>query len=77
MITELEIAAAVKTLGGTEAGRVALQALTPWLEDVGATLDQHSRRAVMTLLLAVWLNSTRTAIDAMREAISEPAIAGK
>jgi hypothetical protein len=72
VITELEIFAAVKTLAGTEAGQDALRALTPWLENIGPTLDDHGRRAVFVLLLAVWKNSTPVAIDAMREAIGEP-----
>lgn len=64
MITELEIAAAVKTLSGSDNGRDTLERVLAWLEASGQSLDNMNQRAALTLLVGSWTGKA----SAVREA---------
>lgn len=73
IITELEIAAAVKTLAGSEKGREALRVQLAWLEDSGLSLDSMNQRAVLTLLVATWTGKAGMVREAIHAELEQPA----
>lgn len=78
-ITETDLQDAVDQLQRSGRGRVTLERLVQWLDDVGLGLDDHNQDAVLLLLTAAWGSFPGTARDLMRDASRKvrPALPGK
>lgn len=72
-ITELEIAAAVKTLSATERGRAALASVLELADEPRVVPRTHESRAVIVLLVAACQGAGHSVNEAIAQAIGEPA----
>ncbi len=68
VVSELEIAAAVNTLGESERGRTALRDLATLLENGAIALCETNQRAVILLLIASWTNHGISGLTSIRAA---------
>lgn len=68
VVSEVEIAAAVNSLGESERGRNALRDVCVLLENGAVALCESNQRAVLILLVASWTNCGISGLTMMRAA---------